>query len=155
MASKEIMKKSLTDIAADAYLDVGNSRSSDLTNSPKDATKKMVKKLADKAQDEALILETQSYRSISNKEQALEARGRFKLYIGTYVKENGLDYPLLIELQKISNRKEIRLETKLSFWSHNLKSRFRKLLSKFTSIFKKNQELKSFISAHPEPVGGS
>ncbi|EGG00458.1 uncharacterized protein MELLADRAFT_67817 [Melampsora larici-populina 98AG31] len=143
-ASKDIMKKSLANIAADAYLDTRTARSNTVINPPKDATKKMVIKLANQAQDAALILDSGPLRNIQNGKQARETRKAFKLYIETYAQRNRIDYSLLIDLQKISDRREIRVETRLSFWSDHLKTKFRKLISQLiTSIFKKNKEVSS------------
>lgn len=109
-ASKEIMQKSLADITADAYLNIRKPRSSIVLEAPQDVTLEEVKELANEAQDTMLNLK--SHSKIPEKEatrQAREARQRFKLYIEAYAQEHGIvNFDLFIDVQKISNRREIR-----------------------------------------------
>ncbi|KAH9812070.1 hypothetical protein DFH28DRAFT_979961 [Melampsora americana] len=157
-ASKEILKKSLETIAADAYMQIGKVRSSTVINPLTDATKEMVKKYANEAHDMELIFE--AHRTMPNMnlgddiKEARKARRLFKYYIETYARntqKSGIDYSLIEDLQRISNRREIRLETKLS-WSDNIKSKIRKLLYKFISIFKGRKDQKSSSVVSPETL---
>ncbi|EGG00459.1 uncharacterized protein MELLADRAFT_111843 [Melampsora larici-populina 98AG31] len=163
-ALKEIDQRSLADITADAYLNAGKPRSSIVLEAPQDVTYDQVIELANEAQD--AMLHFKSLPTIPDNEakrRAHRPRQKFKLYIETYAQAHGNDFGLFIDVQKISNRREIRkrpyiqmssLKSKLIIWLDKIKSKIeklKKLLSRFKSIFKRKNERKFSSSVSPEP----
>lgn len=154
---EDVWEKSLPDITANAYLDLGSPPSSIEIYAPKDATFDKVKEKANEAQDAYMIftrktIENGEAKEVETAEKAArEARKTFQWYIQSYSREKGIDYRLFKDIQEISERRELRSGNKITLWFDRFKSKFRKLLSKFKSIFKKNKGRTSSSTVSPAP----